>query len=82
MNGDVVKESNSEKLLGMVVNNTATWHHHLHGDDENDGLLPTLAKRVGVLKKLRKYTPDKKFKQLVSGIFAKQALGYSWSHGH
>ena len=51
MNGDVVKESTSEKLLGMVVNNTATWHHHhYHGDDENDGLLPTLAKRVGVLK--------------------------------
>ena len=29
VNGDVVKESTSEKLLGMVVNNTATWHHHL-----------------------------------------------------
>jgi hypothetical protein len=43
-------------------------------DDENDGLLPTLAKRVGVLKKLRKYTPDKKFKQLVSGIFTSKLM--------
>ena len=74
VNGDIVKESTSEKLLGMVVNNTATWHHHLHGDDENDGLLPTLAKRVGVLKKLRKYTPDNKFKQLVSGIFTSKLM--------
>ena len=30
VNGDVVKDSTSEKLLGMVINNTATWHHHLH----------------------------------------------------
>lgn len=71
---DVVKESTSEKLLGIVINNTATWHHHLHGDDENDGLLPTLAKRVGVLRKLRKHTPDRKFRQLISGLFTSKLM--------
>ena len=29
---------------------------------------------MGVLKKLRKYTPDKKFKQLVSGIFTSKLM--------
>ena len=72
--GDEVKESTSEKLLGITINNTLTWHHHLHGDDDNVGLLPTLAKRVGVLRKLRKYTPNNKFKQLVSGLFTSKLM--------
>ena len=37
--GDIVEESKSEKLLGVVISNTATWHHHLHGDEDNAGLL-------------------------------------------
>ena len=72
--GDVVKETTSEKLLGVVINNTATWHHHLHGDADNPGLLPTLSKRVGMLRKLRKVTPDRKFNQLVSGIFTSKMM--------
>ena len=29
VDGSVVKETESEKLLGMIVNNTMTWEHHL-----------------------------------------------------
>ena len=39
LRGDIVEESKSEKLLGVVISNTATWHHHLHGDEDNAGLL-------------------------------------------
>ena len=33
-----ISETSSEKLLGVVINNTLTWKNHLYGDDENDGL--------------------------------------------
>ena len=32
-----VPETSSEKLLGVVINNTLTWKNHLYGDDENEG---------------------------------------------
>ena len=38
VDGQVVTESKSEKLLGVVMNNTMTWHEHLHGEDwRNEG---------------------------------------------
>ena len=30
--GHEVTESTSERLLGMIINNTMTWEHHLYGD--------------------------------------------------
>ena len=33
--GHRVHESKSEKLLGMVINNSMTWYNHLYGDDDN-----------------------------------------------
>ena len=44
-----VKASRSEKLLGLVVNDSLTWKNYLHGDEENPSLLKNLFKRVGVL---------------------------------
>jgi len=58
-----IEETTSEKLLGVVVNNTLTWKQHIHGDSENLGLLKNLSNRIGILKKLRKCIPDNKFKQ-------------------
>ena len=69
INGDIIEESSSEKLLGVIINNTLTWKHHLYGDEENDGLIPILGKRIGVLKRLRKFIPDLRFKQITSGLF-------------
>ena len=31
--GHRVEETNSEKLLGLIINNTMTWYNHLHGND-------------------------------------------------
>ena len=72
--GDIVSESTSEKLLGLIVNNTLTWKNHLYGDNENSGLIKDLSKRIGILKKLRQYIPDQKFKQIVSGIFTSKLI--------
>ena len=72
--GEHKKESKSEKLLGVVVNNVATWKNHLHGDDENVGLLKQLSMRVGMLKKLGKLMPSSKLKTLMSGLFQSKLI--------
>ena len=70
----VISPSKSEKLLGVVVNDSLNWKNHLYGDDDNLGLLKELSKRTGILKKLRKYLPDSRFKQAVSGIFTSKLI--------
>ena len=32
VDGEEVKESISERLLGVVINNRMTWQEHLHGE--------------------------------------------------
>ena len=79
--GKTITESKSEKLLGILINNTITWKTHLYGNEENVGLLRTLSKKVGVLTKLRKYMSITKFKQLSAGLFlSKLSYGITvWS---
>ena len=71
---DTIEESQSEKILGVVVNNTITWKNHLYGDEDNIGLVPCLSKRIGMLKKVRKYVPNHKFSQIVSGMFTSKLM--------
>ena len=54
VDGQAVKESKSEKLLGVVINNNMTWKEHLYGDDNNKGLISQLSQRLGLLKKIAK----------------------------
>ena len=49
--GEVKHESTSEKLLGIFINNTATFKHHMYGDEENQGLMKQLSARVVIIKK-------------------------------
>ena len=69
VDGKAVKETSSEKLLGVVLNNDLTWKNHLHGDHENEGLIPQLSKRLGVMKLLSKFMSKEKLKYFASGIF-------------
>ena len=74
--GDVKDESVSERLLGVIVNNTATFKNHILGDADNPGLVKQLATRVGMLKKLRKFLPPAKLMMVMDGIFgSKLAYG-------
>ena len=47
--GDVVKESECEKILGILANNKLSWWHHLNGDKSDPkkpkpGLIGQLSK--------------------------------------
>ena len=67
--GKEIVETDSEKLLGVVINNELTWKNHLYGDEENEGLVPQLSKRIGILKKLSTKMSLEKLKLFASGIF-------------
>ena len=69
-------ESVSERLLGVLVNNSATFKNHILGDADNPGLVKQLATRVGMLKKLKKFLPPAKLMMVMDGIFgSKLAYG-------
>ena len=67
--GEPIQESNSEKLLGLVINNQLTWKDFLYGDQNNQGLVPQLSKRVGMLKSLSKHIEKENLKPFVNSIF-------------
>jgi hypothetical protein len=74
VNGETKVESVSEKLLGLVVNNSCNWKNHLYGDTEHIGLLKELSQRVGMLRRLRNYIPDQKFRQIANGIYTSKQV--------
>ena len=69
MDGCVVKESESEKLLGIIVNNTMTWEHHLYGNSDHKGLISKLSYRAYLIYKLSKVMPKNRLKTIAEGIF-------------
>ena len=64
-----IVETNSEKLLGMVVNNELTWKNHLYGDVDNEGLVQQLSKRIGMMKKMARVMDRKNLQFFASGMF-------------
>ena len=71
---NIKKESQSEKLLGIVVNNIGTWRNHFTGDGENEGLLSKLSKTVGILRRLRMHLTDPKFRIVANGLFSSKLI--------
>ena len=69
IDGREVVETDSEKLLGVVINNELTWKNHLYGDRDNDGLMTQLSRRIGMMKKISKYMSKENLKYFASGIF-------------
>ena len=53
IDGCVVEESESERLLGLIVNNRMTWEHH----DEHVGLVPKLQARAKIIHRLSHVIP-------------------------
>ena len=62
-------ESSSERLLGVVINNTLSWKNLMYGDTEHIGLVSQLGKRLGMLGKLSKLMSKDKLRYFCSGIF-------------
>ena len=67
--GHEVTESESERLLGLIVNNTMTWQHHLLGNEEHKGLIPKLTQRANIIRKLSFIMPRDKLNNIAEGIF-------------
>ena len=72
--GNKVVETESEKLLGLVVNNTMTWSHYLYGEkwrtaDNFPGLISQLSQRVGLLRQVVHLMPKDRFRQIANGLF-------------
>ena len=67
--GHEVTESTSERLLGLIVNNTMTWEHQLYGNDEHKGLVTKLSQRAGLIRRLSFVMPKDKLIIMAEGIF-------------
>ena len=67
--GHEVTESTSERLLGVIINITMTWEHHLYGNEENKGLLSKLSQRSGIIRKLSFIMPKDKLSIFAEGLF-------------
>ena len=69
VDGKEIVETASEKLLGVVINNELTWKNHLYGDDENEGLVTQLSKRIGMMMKMSKYMSRQNLQYFAHGIY-------------
>ena len=69
VDGHPVKETQSERLLGVLVNNVLTWEHHLYGNEEHTGLIQKLSHRARIIWKLSLVMPKKNLKMMAEGIF-------------
>jgi len=72
--GQLVKVTQSEKLLRVVINNTLTWKEHLYGEkwrenNKSSGLIPQLTQCRGLLKKIGKLALKQKLRTLAGGLF-------------
>jgi hypothetical protein len=75
VDGKLVEETRSEKLLGITINNKMTWREHFHGEswrtegENNKGLIPQLSQRLGILRKIAPVASRKKLKMIAQGLF-------------
>ena len=72
VDGKIVKETQSEKLLGVILNNKMTWKEHLYGETwrteevNQQGLIP---QRLGILRKISSVASKEKLSMLAQGLF-------------
>ena len=62
---ETIKEESTHKILGMVVDNRLKWDEHVYGQN---GVLPAVNKRVGVLRRLSNHIPRKYLPQIATAI--------------
>ena len=75
VDGKLVSETQSEKLLGVVLNNRLTWKEHLYGESwrvegaSSQGLINHLSQRVGMLKRISKVASKSVLRKIAQGLF-------------
>jgi len=63
--GELVQESPHHKILGITVSNALTWNEHVFG---KGGVLPSVNKRIGALRRLSYSIPAKYLAQISNSI--------------
>ena len=74
VNNSVVTDSENEKVLGLVLNNSLKWSSYLYGDVNSAGLVSQLNQRVGILSKLSRLLPQDKFSLICNGLFTSKLI--------
>ena len=73
VDGQEIKNTESEKLLGVVINSNMTWKDHLYGEqwrtDASMGLISQLSQRVGLIRKISQVASKQKLKMIAGGLF-------------
>ena len=88
---NIIEESHSEKLLGIIVSEDLSWKKHLYGEqwreeDNAPGLIPQLSQRVGLLSQLSNRLSKTGFNSVSNGIFNSklnyccQVFGNTWGY--
>ena len=78
--GNTVVESKCEKILGVLFNKRLSWSSHMYGDNSDPtrkplpGIVTTLSKRVGMMKRLSRLLPKERLKMIANGIFMSPVL--------
>ena len=67
VNGKLLNETESEKLLGIIVNNKIMWIEHFYG--KSSRFNTTALTKVGILRKISLVASKKKLKVLAQGLF-------------
>ena len=72
--GSTIRDTESEQLLGITVNNDLTWSAHLHGEKwrtsgNHNGLISQLSQRVGILAQLARSVSKAKLNLVSNGLF-------------
>ena len=49
IDNEQISKSQSKKVLGVVLNNEMSFKNHLYGNEDNDGLITDLKRRVGII---------------------------------
>ena len=61
-----IKQTRSERRLGMLLNHNMTWSSH--GNEHEEGLMTSLRKRIGLIKRISRLTSIKNLKTLAEGL--------------
>jgi hypothetical protein len=68
VSGELVKESESLSLLGLTINKSISWEHHLRRVEKE------LSSRIWAFHRLRGYLPQQALLKIIPGFFNSKAI--------
>ena len=69
INGNNVEIKESEKLLGVIIDENLNWNSHIYGNNDSEGLLINLSQKICHLNRLSHICDSKTLLNIANGIF-------------